>query len=310
MAHNSRCSNAKSPSRDCTCDCGGLLHGGGGQRLADGPWGRNVEYKHNDRATCLGDSLDGLTVGFFDRLFRSSDARLLDGASDLIANEITDHLDQRRSKRFREELRRDHTICSLMVAMVSAMTKVGDAAPEAAGEVVETVVEEIIRRRPGGAVGPLDAKTAGKVAKLVVGKLQAATSLGSLPLFIKTCRCVAIVSCPEPADHEEVRKYAEAQMKEMISEELRHLLKDTIEHWQEYGYGAERRHNLDFQTSQSAELRTIELAPPPRPSASLPAAMDSRAGSLQKEKRLSLATLKRRLGLGRHDDGKPSKRRN
>jgi hypothetical protein len=305
MAHNSRCSNAKSPPRDCTCDCGGLLHGGGGQRLPDGSWGRSVEYKHNDRATCLGDSLDGPTVDFFDRLFRSSDAGLLDDASDLIANDITDHLGKRRSKRFREELRQDHTICSLMVAMVSALTTVGDAAPE----VIETAVEGIIRRRPSGAVGPLDAKTAGKVAKLVVRKLQAATTLGSLPLYIKTCRCVAIVSCPVPADHNDVREYAEAQVKEMVTEELRHLLKETIEHWEGYGHSAERRDNLNFQTSQGSELRSFDVAPPRR-SASHSAAMGSRSGSQHKEKFLSLATLKRRLGLGRPDDGKSSKGRN
>jgi len=307
VAHNARCSNAKSPPRDCTCDCGGVLHGGGGHRLLDGPWARSVEYKHNDRGTFLGDSLDGPTVNFFDYLFRSSDARLLDDASDLIANEIADHLGKRRSKRFREELRRGHTICSLMVAMVSAMTKVGNAAPEAAREVVETVVEEIIRRRPGGAVGPLDAKTAGRVAKLVVGKLQATTTLGSLPLYIKACRYVAIVSCPAPADHNEIREYAETQVKEVISAELRDLLRETIKHWQGYGHGAEGRHNLDVETTQSDKLRTIGLVPPAR-SASPPARMDSPAGSEQAERFLSFAKLKRRLGLGRDNDGKPSKR--
>jgi hypothetical protein len=298
MAHNARCSNASSPPRACTCSCGGALHGGRGQSLDPGPWDRLVDYEHNGHGTRLGRSLDGSTVGFFDRLFNSDDGALVDAVSDRFADDVADLLDKPKGERsrteFRRELRRDHTICSLMVVVVEAMTRLRDAAPEAAREMAERVVEAIVVRRPGGVVGQLGAKTAGKLAKMATGKLQAITSLGSLPLYIETCRYVAIVSCPDPADHDEVRKTCvEPLLKATVSDELRHLWREVQERWHETTY-RESTHRGGQPSDASAE---------PAPTAE-PLSLRARSPRTQKRRRVwDLTGVKRALRFGRKSRG-------
>jgi hypothetical protein len=86
MAHNARCSHAKSPPKDCKCSCGGLLHGGGGLiSLGAGSWGRAADYNHNHRNTHLADSLDGQVVSVIDRILSSSVGDHADAATDRIA---------------------------------------------------------------------------------------------------------------------------------------------------------------------------------------------------------------------------------
>jgi hypothetical protein len=237
MAHNANCSNAKSPPRDCECSCGGALHGGGSQTLGPGPWGRDVHYSHYGRQSRLAPSLDGLTVRFFDALFRfneerldensalfksSPDGKLLDTTSDLIADDIADFLGKRRSKPFRKKRRKDHTICSLMVAMVKAMNEISGVLPEAFGDAVEERV-----RRMGDAKWGLNAEDAGKVAKIVARRAQDAATGGTLPLYIESCRRIAIVSCPDMAEHPEVEQYCARPLgEELISDELRQMLEN------------------------------------------------------------------------------------
>jgi hypothetical protein len=294
MAHNAQCSNAT--GRHCVCSCGGALHGGGGQRLDHGPWGRSLDYDHNGYRTHLGQSLDGLTVGLFDGLFKSSDGELVDRTSDLIGDEIASFLGKGTSERIRKELRKDHTICSLMVAMVHAMTKLRNVAPDMARRVIERTVEDIVMQWPDGVAGRLNAKTAGKLAKRVVAKFQDTTSLGSLPLYIKTCRCVAIASCPDPANHYDVRKYcAEPLVKDLVSQELRHLWTDMIDHWHDSSYHAERPRNVE-------PPRHVDLQPPvdgrARGNEAVPSSRDAPARQ-RRGRFFGLTKLKRRWPFGR-----------
>jgi hypothetical protein len=242
MAHNARCSHAKSPPKDCKCSCGGLLHGGGGQiSLGAGPWGRTADYNHHHRDTHLADSLDGQVVSVIDRILSSPDGDHADAATDRVAAEIPGVLGTRTSIKFQKELRKDHTICSFMVAMVQAMTKLHEAAPQAGRELAERVVKEIAERWPEGVLGQLDAESAGKLAKIGIGKLQDATTLGSLPVYIEACRYIAVASCPNPAAHDDVIKYcAEPLIEGKISEEARELLKEVTEHWYANRYSGEQ----------------------------------------------------------------------
>jgi hypothetical protein len=241
MAHNANCSHAKSPPKACKCSCGGLLHGGGGLSLSAGPWGETADYNHNHRDTHLADSLDGRVVSVIDRILSSSVGDRADAATDRLAAEIPGVLGKRTSIKFRKKLREDHTICSFMVAMVRAMTKLREVAPQAGRELAERVVEEIAVRWPEGVLGQLDAESAGKLAKIGIAKLQDATTLGSLSVYIEACRYIAVASCPNPAAHHDVIKYcAEPLIEEKISEEARELLKDVTERWYKNRYSGEQ----------------------------------------------------------------------
>jgi hypothetical protein len=151
-----------------------------------------------------------------------------------------------------------------MAAMVQAMTKVREAAPNAGREVIERAVEEIVMRWPEGALGRLNPTSAGKVAKLVVAKFQDTTTLGSLALYIRTCRCVAVASCPNPAGHDEVRKLcAEPLAKEVITEELRQLWKEVTEYWYESRYRAMRLGTGKSPAKRDEPVLTARQPPAP-----------------------------------------------
>jgi hypothetical protein len=316
MAHNAKCSNATKPR--CRCSCGGVLHGGGAQRLGDGPWGGSVAYEHNHRETYLGDTLDGPTVRLLDGLFVSPTVDLVDTTSDLIADEIARALG-RRGVEFRKDLRQSHTICSFTVVLVEAMTTLLEAAPTAAREMAERVIEEIVRRRPGGVVGRLNAKTAGKVAKVLVGKFQDTTTLGSLRLYITVCRCVAVASCPDPEDHPEVRERCiDPLRKEIVAKvtaEVQRLLTELIERWYEDVYRGGQQRNVvagpppgigrprrGAAGAGDAPVRPPErayTAPPPR-RGDAPVEPPERSSGRQKGKRFRrLTALKHRWPFGR-----------
>jgi hypothetical protein len=232
-----------------------------------------------------------------DGLFKSSDGELVDRTSDLIADEIASVLGKRASERIRKELRKDHTICSLMVAMVQVMTKLRDLAPEMARQAVERAVQEIVTQRPDGVAGRLDARAAGKVAKRVVAKFQDTTSLGSLPLYIKTCRCVAIASCPDPANHHDVRKHcAEPLVKDLVSQELRHLWTDMIDRWYDSSDHAERTRNLESRRDVGARPSVDGRARGDEEA--VPSFRDASA-TQRRGRFLGLTKLKRRWPFGR-----------
>jgi hypothetical protein len=251
MGHNPRCENAKGTR--CKCSCHGFRHGrsvggsggsggggggggagragGGGGGSGGGAGGGGSAGRGGARRTTV-EHADGFRTyiepsmqGYWDSLSPSIDGSVYKLAA-LIADGIAAELGRPAGRASRRNVQIDHTLCSEMVAMVKALTRLSEMLPEAFGAAIEKAVSDM------GKAGQLNAESAGKIAKIIARRAQDAATGGGPALYIEFCRYVAIVSCPSIVEHGDVWTYCfRPLLQDRISEEARDLVKDMLAHW-------------------------------------------------------------------------------
>jgi hypothetical protein len=213
MAHSRPCENADPRSR-CKCRCHGRLHGITGSS-ADG-------VRYEDRSGFRGRIRPQLMTDW-KRLYsklNDDDYRL----AVLIVDDIAAELGKDgRLLRIDPD---DHTVCSIMVETVKALTQLSDALPTAIGAAVEQAVKGMSESGQGYA------ESAGKIATMLARKAQSVATGGWVEFHIHACRCTAVITCPDIAEHDEVWKYClRPLIEEKVNDEFRRFTKQMIQHW-------------------------------------------------------------------------------
>lgn len=120
----------------------------------------------------------------------------------------------------------DHTVCSTMVETVKALTRLSGALPTAIGAAVEQAVKGM------GESGQGYAESAGKIARVLAQRAQSVATGGWIEFHIHSCRCTAVITCPDIAEHEDVWKYCLRPLVEAeVNDEFRRFTKQMIKHW-------------------------------------------------------------------------------
>jgi hypothetical protein len=208
VAHTGSCANANSTR--CRCSCGGRLHG-------DGQAGTSFSYIQPGRSTRIvhsDDTAQRLAVEVFGRLIESH-GNLAAAASDCIVDMVGEAFGVKGRKRRR--LRRNHTVCRILVEIVKALDYIGKQPPRMIGRAV-------------AAAWPSDEPTvaalAGKAAEIVAAAIYKAVTGGQLDVIIYNCRVLAIATCPDMDRHHEV---AEVCAGPLLQGKLREHLKGDLE---------------------------------------------------------------------------------
>lgn len=220
MAHSRPCENAIGSG--CKCRCHGRLHGiaGGTSALFHGSSTDGIPYA--DRSGFHGRIRPQLIPGW-KRLYsklNDDDYRL----AVLIVDDIAAELGK-DGRLLRIDLD-DHTVCSIMVETVKALTRLSDALPTAIGAAVEQAVKRM------GESGQSDAESAGKIARVLAQRAQSVATGGWVEFHIHACRCTAVIACPDIAEHQDVWKYClRPLIEEKVNDEFRRFTKQMIQHW-------------------------------------------------------------------------------
>src|SRR5438270_11025131 len=173
VAHTGSCANSN--SNRCRCSCGGTLHGGGraGTSFSYIQPGRSTRIVHSD------DTAQRLAVEVFGRLIESH-GNLAAAASDCIVDMVAEAFGVKGRRQRR--LRKDHTVCKILVEIVKALDCIGKQPPRMIGRAV-------------AAAWPPDQPTvaalAGKSAEVVAAAIYAAVTGGQLDVIIYNCRVLA-----------------------------------------------------------------------------------------------------------------------
>jgi hypothetical protein len=237
MAHNSRCSGAK--TNRCSCSCNGELHGGAtslvhvavsspvAQRtrssdlLPAGNRATNKRARAMVRAKADVESWLAAATASPPDSVSAVTAQTVGMVSDAVANAVVDALNQNGYHRTAG----DHVVCDFLAAAARAMQELQDQFDRAVAHMVSAILAS--RRRDHRPIipGPL-ATVAAQAAVNALAKLSVTQHFDDL---LRATRLLGVMMCPAPEHHRAVVLYCLSPLeKGILSDATRQALTDSL----------------------------------------------------------------------------------
>ncbi len=211
---NQRCAQATSPPSACECECRGDDHGSAWRSFPSAASGE-------------GSSWSDTTVANIAELLTSADGTPADRICDLAAGILADsvgaaldrHCGHNRRTRLEQALG-GHFLCSLFAALACLADEVQDRVPQAAEAIIEG---RSLRDRFAVKVA---VQTAWDAATEVAQRLPIVSQMGHVILY---ARVLALVTCPDPENHEDVRRCCFNRLaQDALDESVKRLLAKAV----------------------------------------------------------------------------------